>query len=144
MVGEEALDNPAGAPQGASVVVLRRDSVLMVRRARPPLQGLWSFPGGRAEPGEDAEATARRELVEETGLAVGPLARLGAFRPAPEFSALVLTVFAARAGVGEPRAGDDAVEAEFVPFESVLARPLTPGAPGWIARAVEALAPPLR
>jgi 8-oxo-dGTP diphosphatase len=130
--------------QGASVIVLRRDGVLMVERARAPFQGLWSFPGGRVGPDESAEAAARRELLEETGLEVGPLVELGAFEPAPVEVPILLTVFAARAGAGAPRAGDDAVRAEFVPFAQVLTRPLTAGAAGWIARAVLRLAnPPL-
>src|SRR3954452_18931622 len=103
-----------GAAEGASVIVLRRGEVLMVERARPPFEGLWSFPGGRAEPGEDVEATARRELLEETGLAVGNLVRLGEFNPnPPDMPPFRLTVFAARAGAGEPNAGDDAMRAEF-------------------------------
>jgi ADP-ribose pyrophosphatase YjhB (NUDIX family) len=127
---------------GASVIVLRRDSVLLVQRMRPPFHGLWSFPGGRTEAGEEAEAAARRELHEETGLHVGRLILLGAFRPAPDSSPLMLSVFAAGATDAEPRAGDDAAAVEFVPFERVLARPLTPGAPGWVARALLALADP--
>lgn len=114
----------------------------MVERARPPFEGLWSFPGGRAEPGEDAEATARRELLEEAGLTVGALARLGDFHPGPGSSPLRLTVFAARAGAGTPRAADDALHAEFVPYQAVLLRPRTAGAVGWIARALLALAEP--
>lgn len=130
------------ATEGSSVIVLRRDAVLMVERARAPSQGLWSFPAGRAEPGEDAEATARRELYEETGLTVGPLVRLGVFEPPVAPLRFRLTVFAARAGDGVPVAADDAARAEFVPFQHVLDRPLTPGAAGWIARAIAALAPP--
>ena len=79
MVSAAVPDNFRALPQAASVIVLRRDSVLMVERARPPFQGLWSFPGGRSESGETVEATARRELFEETGLTVGPLLLLGAF-----------------------------------------------------------------
>jgi ADP-ribose pyrophosphatase YjhB (NUDIX family) len=134
-------DNPA-AREGASVIVLARDGVLMVERARAPFAGVWSFPGGRSEPGEAAEATARRELLEETGLTVGRLIRLGAFKPAPERTPLRLTVFAARAGAGRPQPGDDAVKAEFVPLSAVLERRTTPGAAGWIARALAALAEP--
>ena len=34
--------------------------------------GQWALPGGRRDPGESAEGTARRELREETGVAVLP------------------------------------------------------------------------
>lgn len=132
------LDNRAQT-NGASVVVLRRDAVLMVERARPPLQGVWSFPGGRSEDGENPEQTARRELLEETGLRLGRLIRLGTAHPAPEFW---LAVFAGRAGEGVPRAMDDAARAEYVPFSGVLTRRVTPGAAGWVARAISALGEP--
>ena len=130
------------ASQGASVVILRRDAVLLVERARPPSEGLWSFPAGRREPGEDAETNARRELYEETRLIAGPLTELGVFRPPVAPADFRLTVFAGRAGEGIPIAGDDAVNAEFVPFHLVLERKLTDGAAGWIARALIALSDP--
>lgn len=140
---DAAADSKAWvATEGASVIVLTRAAVLMVERARPPFQGLWSFPGGRAESGEDAAAVARRELREETGLEVGRMVRLGSFCPCPDASSFRLTVFAARAGIGEPRAGDDALQAEFVPLDTVLTRSATSGAAGWIARALLALSEP--
>ncbi|TGW06623.1 NUDIX domain-containing protein, partial [Mesorhizobium sp. M2D.F.Ca.ET.145.01.1.1] len=51
-----------------SVAVVRGDSILLVKRARPPSQGLYAFPGGKVEGDETLEDAARRELMEETGL----------------------------------------------------------------------------
>lgn len=58
---------------GIGVVVFRGDHVLLVRRGKPPRLGLWSLPGGAQHLGEPAEAAGRRELLEETGIEVGPL-----------------------------------------------------------------------
>jgi 8-oxo-dGTP diphosphatase len=59
---------------GIGIVVLDGERVLLARRGTPPAAGAWSLPGGGQELGETAEQTARRELLEETGLEVGPLA----------------------------------------------------------------------
>ncbi len=37
----------------------------------------WSIPKGEVDPGEGLEATARRETLEETGVAAGALVALG-------------------------------------------------------------------
>lgn len=55
---------------GVGVVVWRDDRVLLVRRATPPNRGGWSLPGGVQEVGETVFETARREVMEEAGLAV--------------------------------------------------------------------------
>ena len=48
------------------VAVLRDGRVLAARRSAPPaLAGLWEFPGGKVEPGEEPHATAVREIAEE-------------------------------------------------------------------------------
>jgi ADP-ribose pyrophosphatase YjhB (NUDIX family) len=141
MAASGASDNGLPA-DGASVVVVRRDAVLMVERRKPPLQGLWSFPGGKSEAGENPEQTARRELLEETGLRLGRLIRIGTTKPKVDDPLFRLAVFAARAGEGSPRAMDDAAKAEFVAFAHVLTRRTTPGAAAWVARAVAVLAEP--
>lgn len=65
---------PARPIVGIGVIALRQPGeVLLVRRGRPPNAGAWSLPGGGQELGETAEACARRELHEETGLQAGAL-----------------------------------------------------------------------
>ena len=50
--------------------------LLQLRDEHAPVSpNQWSFPGGHVEPGEDPEAAAQRELLEETSLRLeGPLA----------------------------------------------------------------------
>jgi len=56
-------------------VILDGDRVLLVQRAREPLRGAWSLPGGAVEVGETLDAALAREVLEETGLSVevGPI-----------------------------------------------------------------------
>lgn len=68
---------PARPLVGIGVVLLRPGAVLLVRRGRPPNEGSWAIPGGAQELGETAEAAARRELREETGLDAGALLLAG-------------------------------------------------------------------
>ena len=58
---------------GIGIVVIKDDSVLLVRRGKPPSVGSWTLPGGAQEVGETTEEAGRRELLEETGLEVGPM-----------------------------------------------------------------------
>ncbi|MEJ5359970.1 MAG: A/G-specific adenine glycosylase [Desulfobacterales bacterium] len=52
-------------------VVFKNGRVLVTRRPEEGLLGgLWEFPGGKIEPGEDPREACRREIAEETGLAV--------------------------------------------------------------------------
>ncbi len=45
------------------------DSVLLMRRAsNQPLAGMWEYPGGKFESGEDGVVCLRRELSEELGI----------------------------------------------------------------------------
>jgi 8-oxo-dGTP diphosphatase len=50
------------------------DEVLLLRRAKPPNQGLWSPPGGKLEigSGESPHSCAAREASEELGILCRP------------------------------------------------------------------------
>lgn len=55
----------------AGVIVDTQGRVLLQRRLPGQhLAGLWEFPGGKLEPGEDARAALVRELTEEIGIVV--------------------------------------------------------------------------
>lgn len=54
----------------AGVLVVRDNSVLLVRRVNEPFRGLWTLPAGFVNGGEDPAEAAERECFEETGLSV--------------------------------------------------------------------------
>jgi ADP-ribose pyrophosphatase YjhB (NUDIX family) len=56
-----------------AVIVDEADRVLLICRGREPLKGHWSLPGGLLELGESLTDGVKREVREETGLAVEPL-----------------------------------------------------------------------
>jgi len=56
----------------AACALLDREGLVLLAK-RPegrPLAGLWEFPGGKIEAGEEPEAALIRELHEELGIAV--------------------------------------------------------------------------
>ncbi len=55
-----------------AVVVDGQGRVLLVKRGNEPRKGQWSIPGGLLELGESLIDGTRREVLEETGLAVTP------------------------------------------------------------------------
>jgi mutator protein MutT len=54
----------------ALIAVFRPDQKLLLLQRRPEqrLSGLWTFPGGKVEEGEQPLQAAVRELYEETGI----------------------------------------------------------------------------
>ncbi|MGZ9100363.1 MAG: NUDIX hydrolase [Brevundimonas sp.] len=113
---------PAPVP-AVGVVCLRGETVLLIRRGRPPRLGEWSLPGGRIEPGERAVDGALRELREETGVEAeitGLIDVVDGLFPEAGLH-YVLIDYAAKWLAGEPVAGDDALEARFVALEEVEA-----------------------
>lgn len=57
------------------VIILKDESpsgrrIALIRRDKEPARGLWTFPGGAVELGEEVRDAARREAKEETGLEV--------------------------------------------------------------------------
>ena len=57
---------------GCLAIVKRAGRVLLAQRSLPPGVDKWGFPGGMQELGETVFECARRELLEETGIAAEP------------------------------------------------------------------------
>ena len=60
-----------------SAAIIRDGKVLIVRRARPPARGVFTLPGGGVEAGETLHEAVIREVLEETGLVIAPIALAG-------------------------------------------------------------------
>lgn len=116
-----AYRNPVPA---CGVVIQRNGSVLLAKRAHEPRRGTWGIPAGFMEYGEHPEATAVREVLEETGLRVLLTGVFGIYagRDDPRTRA-VLILYRARVVGGRLTAGDDASEVGFFPLDR-LPRPI--------------------
>jgi len=120
------MDMPADVDLRCSVIVFRGGAVLLVRRDRA---GDWVLPGGTPRPGESMAACARREALEETGLAVDP-ARVAfiAETLGPEsLRRAVDLVFLAGPDVrGEPVPQEPGLDTRFVPLDALPGLDLRP------------------
>ena len=62
---------------GVGVLIQDENRYLLIKRAANPDKGFWSVPGGLVELGERVVEAAKREALEETGLKIDILKRLG-------------------------------------------------------------------
>lgn len=89
--------------------------------------GSWLFPKGRIEEGEDDEAAARREIMEEAGLTdleliadLGEYVRPGKIVGPTTFPEKLIHMFLFQAPFGASlAASNEIVEARWVPFRGV-------------------------
>jgi 8-oxo-dGTP diphosphatase len=128
-----------------SAAIVRDGHVLVVRRARPPANGLFSLPGGVVEAGETLHEAVTREVMEETSIAIEPVALAG-FRETITRDGddrierhFVILPFAARWIAGEPRLNDELSEARWVRPSELEGLPTTPGLATIVAAAFERL-----
>ncbi len=79
------------------VPVLGRDKLVFVWNYRPPIKG-WELelPAGLVNDGENTQACARRELVEETGFSASSWKKLGWLHSTPGISAQRAHVYLAK------------------------------------------------
>src|SRR5438046_6795013 len=100
---------PTRAQLAVSGAIFRDGKVLLVRRARSPGKGFYSFPGGRVEFGESLHAALHREVDEETGLRIEILGLAGwrEVLPGAGGGHYMIMSFAARWMAKEPVLNDE-------------------------------------
>jgi ADP-ribose pyrophosphatase YjhB (NUDIX family) len=122
---------PARPVLAVSAAVFRQGRVLIIRRARAPLLGHFSLPGGGVEAGETLAAALARELTEEVGVE----AEIAAFNRHVEAIAyegervrthFVIASFVARWTGGEPRLSDEVDAVDWIDPAGPLPTPTTP------------------
>lgn len=141
------MADPRAYPQrpflAVSAAILRAGKLLVVRRARPPAHGLFSLPGGVVEAGERLTEAVTREIAEETGMTIEPIALAG-FRETIVRDAenrverhFVILCFAAHWRGGEPELNEELSEARWIYPAELAALPTTPGLAEIVAAAHE-------
>lgn len=128
-----------------SAAIFRAGKILLVRRANAPATGVWTLPGGVVELGETLLDAVVREVVEETSLAIEPVALAG-YRNVvirdPEGKVqrhFVVLPFAARWIAGEFTPSDELADCRWEEPAAVAGLKTTEGLPEVIAEAARLL-----
>jgi ADP-ribose pyrophosphatase YjhB (NUDIX family) len=144
--GDSARTYPTRPYLAVSAAIFRDGRVLIVRRGRPPAHGLYTLPGGGVECGETLEEAVIREVREETGLEIAPLALIG-FREAIGRDAagkierhFVILPFAARWIAGEIALNEELAEAQWRRPDELAGLKTTDGLAEIVAAAAERIA----
>lgn len=126
---------------GIGALIFNRGRILMARRGKEPLKGWWSLPGGAVETGETLDTAVRREVIEETGLAVEPVRMFEIFERimrdaegGTEYH-YVLIDYICRVTGGKLCAGDDVAHVQWMRQDELSGLQITEGTLGVIERA---------
>ena len=116
-----------------SAGIIREGRILIVRRARKPANGVYTFPGGVVEAGETLTDAVMREVREETGLIIEPVVLAGyreaIFRDGQNKVArhFVVMSFAARWVSGEIALNEELDDAQWMQPSDIAGMKTTEG-----------------
>jgi len=125
----------------ASIAVLREGKVLLATRTRPPMNALFTLPGGLVEPGETLAQAALRELQEEVGVTaevigfVGPIEVIDRDEGGLVRAHFVICAHVALWVSGEGDVGPEAGEVRWAAPEELAGMKTTPGLRDIVTRA---------
>ena len=79
----------------AIVPIFANQDIMLIKQFRYSMaQIFYEVPAGKIDPGEQPDATAERELLEEAGLVCGKLIYIGHFFPAIGYADEVIHIYA--------------------------------------------------
>ena len=132
MTGTDSREYPSHPIAAVGAIVRKGDSVLLIRRGKPPRSGEWSIPGGGVELGETWQEAAAREVREECGIeiAVGDHVQVIDIIQRDEAGRVryhyAIVDFAATYVSGELKAASDITEAHWVVPRDLDRYPMNP------------------
>lgn len=95
-------------------LLIENEKLLLIRRAAEPFKGKWALPGGMIGADETAEDCLKREMKEETALEIELVQLVGVYSdPERDPRGTISAAYLVKRISGEPKAGDDAGEAEW-------------------------------
>jgi 8-oxo-dGTP diphosphatase len=127
---------------GVGAIVMRGDSVLLVKRNKEPSKGMWNIPGGLVEIGETVKDAVKREVMEECGVEIEPRELFEVVdavnredRGRVRFHYVIVDFLSEWRG-GDLVAGSDVADAKWMPIGELAALDMTQSARVVIERAV--------
>ena len=111
---------PPRMPVTVSAAVRRDDHILFVRGTYGDFKGVWTFPAGFVDEGEQPDAAAVRETLEEAGVVCAIEGLVSVVTLDWRGEAMLYLVFLARYVSGEPTPdGDETEAAAFVGLDGL-------------------------
>lgn len=120
--GSMAVYEMLSRPDTAQVMLIEGDQIVLAKESQPHTGSFYSLIGGRAEEGEEPLQAAKRELLEETGMASQIWEPFAVYRPFAKCDWRVHLFLARDAeNLAEPRLdGGERIELVRVSFEQFL------------------------
>ncbi len=121
LASREFVEHPGAA---AMIALTDDDRIIIERQYRYPLARTFvEIPAGKIDRGENSLATAKRELVEETGYRASEWALLTTIHPAIGFATEVMDIYLCRGleYVGQALDDGEHLEVELVTLDWLIA-----------------------
>ena len=90
--------------QVVAAVIRKEEKILVAKRSESKNSGgLWEFPGGKVESGEEPKQALIREIIEELDCVIRPETFLGRSEVSIGSKTIEMSLFAARIDRGQPK-----------------------------------------